>query len=88
MSTACSTCDAPIVFARTLHGSTMPLDAAPVLFDGNRRGLFVLVTSGDKTCCVALGTLLNAGLRLTADVRIHRTHYATCPQASQHRRST
>ena len=74
MSAICRSCGAPIVWAKTSRGLSMPLDAAPVV-DGNvaiRDGVAVVVDPG--------------GLfdERPGEVR-YVAHFATCPQAAQHR---
>jgi len=77
-SGACRSCSAVIIFARTRRGTTMPLDAKPVA-DGE----FVLRDNNG-----AHGTPVDAVLFSDAgkvgEPR-YRTHFATCPQAAQHR---
>jgi hypothetical protein len=76
MSAACSSCGADIVWARTLNGKAMPLDAQP-----NAAGAVLLYSDG--TCRV-----LKSPERLTGDHAEHRhdSHFSTCPNAAQHRR--
>jgi hypothetical protein len=75
----CGSCDAPIIWARTLTGRSMPVDAEPsdsgtVLLE-LRQG-FVRATVYDAVTALSL-----------APVRELRTsHFATCPDADKWRK--
>lgn len=74
---ACRSCGAPVLWARTRAGKAMPLDAAPTA-DGN---VALLGTNG---CEVLAGQSLAAA---RAEHReLYLTHYATCPQADAWRK--
>ena len=75
----CRSCLEPIVWATTAEGNKMPLDAEPHE-EGNVRLL------EDGTCEVVgpLETLIAAG----EGVRLHRSHFATCPEAAHWRGTT
>lgn len=66
----CRSCGAPIMFKRTFKGRRMPLD---VERDAPPPNANVLV-SGDRCSVVAPGE------------GTHTSHFATCPNASKHRR--
>ena len=66
----CKSCHAPILFARTEQGALIPLDAELVL-DGRGN----IVVGGDGIARVVTS---GSGDRLS--------HFASCPNASQHRR--
>lgn len=76
---ACGSCDAPIIWASTVKGRPMPVDAEPDP-DGNillharpgRGPLAEVVPAGQD------GLIAGEQLRLS--------HFATCPNADQHRR--
>lgn len=73
MSAACRSCDAPIVWARTAAGRSMPLDAAPAI-GGN-----VTVerdAAGKLTATVWPGPVAGG----------YVSHFTTCPHADEHRR--
>jgi hypothetical protein len=80
---ACRSCHAPITWAVTEHGRSMPLDAKPV--DLNEltsvAGLFALRDLGDEQVAIAATPDQLPGEPL------YRSHFATCPHADQHRRS-
>jgi len=73
MSSVCRTCEAPILWAETPYGRPMPLDADP---------------HPDGKWTFVAGKAWQAG---EEDRRLHRplrkSHFATCPNASQHRRA-
>lgn len=76
---SCRTCHAEIEWVRTPEGRTMPIDPEPAE-DGN-----LALIAGDPIIAVpvAANELLvdDDGLR-------YKSHFATCPQADQHRRRT
>ncbi len=77
----CRSCNADILWARTERGSRMPLDAEPV--DSTGRNLFVL---RDKSS--SEGPLAIAAWGLAHTEPHYVSHFATCPNADQHRRTT
>lgn len=70
--TRCRSCGAPIVWAVTAAGKRMPLDAEPVYAIGSG----VVSLNGDEVAVVERPRPL------------YVSHFATCPNADQHRRST
>jgi hypothetical protein len=73
MSDTCRSCGAALLWAITPKGKRMPLDAAPV-----EGGLwFAYDVAGEKHCAPA---------RAGAEGPLYTSHFATCPQADQHRR--
>ena len=70
----CRSCGAEIIFAETEKGHRMPIDAQAVL-DGT--GNVKLVQRG--------GTLMAVVVNVGQGT--HVSHFKTCPQAAQHRRS-
>lgn len=71
--TACRSCGAPIIWAVSVHGKTMPLDAIPVL-----GGEFVLTTEGQARPVDELWD--------GEGVPRYRSHVVTCPNADEHRK--
>ena len=74
---ACRSCNAPVIWAATNGGKTMPVDAEPV-DDGNvelRPGRY----GGG-----AVATVLS-GPPLFAPSPLRKSHFATCPQADEWR---
>jgi hypothetical protein len=74
VSATCKSCGAPIRWAKTVSGKSMPVDVEPAA-NGN------VVFLDDKTVIVS-----GPRARIEGDERRYTSHFATCPQASQHRR--
>jgi hypothetical protein len=73
-SLRCRSCDAPIFWGRTALGKPVPLDAEPVASAG--RGQYAVSWPDD-----------GRGVPLAIhDAAIHLTHFATCPNAAEHRK--
>lgn len=70
--TPCRSCGAPVIFATTANGTSMPLDAVPYL-GGNVR-----LVDGWRAEVV--------GPLEAMDVELYGSHFATCPQAKEWRR--
>jgi hypothetical protein len=81
MSRCCS-CDAPIRWAKTAAGKTIPIDAEPRR-DGNVQlgyvgGYMVAIVVNDADALAAQA----------AGHDLYVSHFATCPNAGAHRRSS
>lgn len=74
---SCRTCYAPIVWANTLNGERMPVDAE-IVADGN-----VVLSDGPRGSVTA--TVLDQA-SLFADGPRRKAHFATCPDAAGWRR--
>jgi hypothetical protein len=72
----CRSCQAEIVWAVTDTGKRMPLDAEPVSAAHRPSGLFVLDEGGEHPLAFTLA----------AGQPLYRSHFATCPNADQHRK--
>lgn len=76
MTTLCSSCRAPIIWAKTVNGKPMPLDAAPdpagIVFLENG---IAIVLSG-----------IEPGLTTRPGVMRHNSHFVSCPSAARHRK--
>jgi hypothetical protein len=89
----CQSCCARIVWARTDSGQRMPVDLEPVpaaLLPEARAGNLVLwyeVDDRDRASGPQRVSLATDEQRRQADVPLWRSHFVTCPNASQHRRS-
>lgn len=71
MST-CRSCGAEIIWAVMGSGKRMPFDAEPVI--PSPTGLFVVITDDE-------------GVHgLSQNNPLYRSHFATCPNAAEHRR--
>lgn len=77
MST-CASCGASVVWVLTVRGVRMPVDAVPSP-DGTLRLVGVPPTA------IAVGRTVDL-LDTTDDGVRHVSHFATCPNADQHRR--
>ncbi len=69
----CRSCGASVVWGRTPAGKAIPLDAEPV--DGGNLGI-----RDDGTVVSSHG--------FPAGAALYVTHFATCPNAGQHRKTT
>lgn len=68
----CSSCKARILWGRTSKGQSMPVDAEPV---------------GDGEWLLERGELVHHGNGASLFITLrYRSHFATCPQADQHRK--
>lgn len=81
----CRTCGAPIVWIKTLAGKAMPCNADGVLViaDPKAKEFMVSATGIAGTCRRAGPEDINE----RREIR-YTSHFATCPQAAQHRRTT
>lgn len=73
----CRSCDAPVIWVVTTNGKRMPVDADPVVA---ARG-FRLDDEVEGEVPLATFTQTPA-----QDERLYLSHFATCPNADQHRR--
>ena len=69
----CKSCGALIFFARTGYGKLMPIEAQPCP-EGN-----VVIEEG-------MAMVIRDGIDLFEDRPRYKSHFATCPNAAQHRR--
>lgn len=76
-ATRCRSCGAPIFWATTRMGKTMPVDAQPTR-DGN---VAITRLSGEW-----LATVVRAKQRELFRRERYTSHFATCPNAKQHRK--
>lgn len=81
-TTQCKSCDATIFWARTRNGRNLPVDAEPVA-DGNLRVTFGKY--GPPTAAIVDARQVDARQIGLFDKR-YVSHFATCPNADQHRR--
>jgi len=77
MSSKCSSCSAPIVWANTATGKKMPLDAQP-----HPLGNLVMDEAGN----VGPPDAWPGNLGTPDLTKRYRSHFATCPQADRHRK--
>jgi hypothetical protein len=88
--TACRSCHAPIVWARTTTGKSIPVDAedmggwtSPTRFDdGNLR------PTGERVPSKGGATTMVVEVVTPGSGRFYRSHFASCPDALSWRRAT
>lgn len=78
MPSFCRSCKAPVIWARTPAGRNMPVDAEP-----SPKGNLVLDTRSQPAHVHVLGPLDEPAEGLHR----HESHFSTCPNADQHRKS-
>jgi hypothetical protein len=86
MADTCSSCGKTIVWVKTIKDERMPIDSPSVGFvdpEGDLRGLFAIVM-GRERVAYALSKL---PAELVNKCIAWRTHFATCPNAADHRKS-
>lgn len=71
----CGSCAAPVIWAVTVTGKTMPVDPTPAE-DGN---LWLVKGKGDAPVALKAGDHVQP--------ERYKSHFATCPNADQHRAS-
>lgn len=85
----CKSCGAEIIWIRTRTGRSMPCDPEKVYFEPDPKGPATIVTENGQ---IAKGILMDesAAIGFGGDgIKVmtgHRSHFATCPFADQHRR--
>ena len=77
----CKSCGAAIKWIKTTTGKSMPCDAEEVVYWENPNGAAVIVTPNGETLKADL-----EGDVATATGIGYISHFATCPNADQHRR--
>lgn len=77
----CKSCGAPIIWIKTFSGKAMPVDAGGIDFFADPEGKELFVTDGGA---VVHGVRAEEGAEHTH--RGYISHFATCPNADQHRR--
>ena len=75
----CTTCEAPLLWARTPTGRNIPLDPEPAA-EGN-----IVLYDGDSPDAPKLAVVTHAS-QATGLPR-YRAHFASCPHADAHRRA-
>lgn len=76
----CTSCGAAIVWATTMAGKAMPLDALPVPPEG-------AILAARRVGPDLEVRHITTSLELWPDEHPARSHYATCPNADQHRKT-
>lgn len=73
----CRSCGAPILWAETVKGRSIPIDVQPV-HDGNIR-------LEQRDALPPLAIVLTG--QIENNMQRFRSHFASCPNAAQHRRT-
>lgn len=76
----CKSCGAPIMWAETAKGHRIPIDPEPVL-GGN-----ILLSHRDVEPSLPPLATVFAHAFENSDEPTYKSHFATCPNASSHRR--
>jgi len=79
----CKSCGAEIVWVRTETGRAMPLDPGEVALIESSQGSVLAVTASGK---VIRGDIVGNSCE-DGYILARISHFATCPQADQHRRN-
>lgn len=77
----CRSCGAPVLWAVTNKGETMPVNATP-----DYRGNVILSAMGGVLHAGVLGRNQAAGAHDRGEL-LYTSHFADCPNASKHRRT-
>lgn len=78
----CRSCRAPILWAATADGASMPVDPRPAT-----NGNVMLTEQRGRLVAGVLSRKDAARKRATRAVPLHVSHFATCPSADAHRRN-
>lgn len=84
MAARCKSCAAPIMWAKTKTGKSMPLDLDPVAHGNISIVDWINPTSATPTPVVVVGQL--ALDDTPTSVWRYQSHFSTCPDAGAHRR--
>lgn len=76
----CKSCGAEIMWIQTVNGKPMPCDPKPIPFVEDKTGSLTLVTKD--------GRVVRAKADASSDEFGYVSHFATCPNANQHRKKT
>lgn len=88
----CSTCGRPMLWAVSLAGRAIPMDLNPLEeFPARELGVFVLLQRIGKDAPLAMPLASMSALAFESaaknDVPLFVSHFATCPQADEHRKT-
>lgn len=87
---ACSSCGSRMIWAVSLTGRRIPIDASPLSeFPERELGVFVLLrrTGAEEPLAMPLAAMSALSFAVAAEhgVPLFVSHFATCPNADQHR---
>jgi hypothetical protein len=77
----CRSCGAPILWAETITGRRMPLDYEP-----SDKGNIILGLRRERPPLALVQVEITRARLLSAGELLYTSHFASCPQASTHRR--
>ena len=80
----CASCPARILWVTLRDGGRMPIDEQPVAFEAPGLVAYNPATGGGIV--LAGSHLGKVGRWKQLGATLHRSHFATCPNAAQHRR--
>jgi len=81
MKQKCQSCGALIVWAETITGRRMPLDAEPT-----KEGNIILGVRHGQSPLALVQTAQSLARLVAKGERLYTSHFATCKFANQHRR--
>ncbi len=81
MSTTCRSCGAEIIWAKTVNGKTIPLNAKSSV-SGN---IFLQYESDPRDHPMAI--VVPRGGGLSYQTALYTSHFTNCPQAGAHRKT-
>lgn len=79
----CRSCSAPVIWARTANGKTIPIDEDEI--PTAVKGAYVLEEPADPREAPSAIYYSKAPLELRLANGLHLSHWASCPNADQHR---
>lgn len=82
-TTACRSCQSPVVWCLTENNRRMPVDPDP----DEKGNLVVAVRRGDGMCVMRYLRPELAEEERAHGTRLYLSHFVTCPSADEHRRS-
>ena len=77
---ACRSCGAPILWARTEAGKSIPLDSEP------HPGGTIRIDDANPPLAIVVTIYAATPDELFGGAPLYRSHFATCPDADRHRK--
>lgn len=85
--TSCRSCKAPIIWVKTPTGSWMPLDCDPVDPDElHAAGVYWEILDEDANPYEVRRVTAMEVMMSVVPIEVYEAHFATCPEADEHRR--
>lgn len=79
--TKCKSCGAEIIWIKMASGKNMPVDAKPISYQ-----IAVPGATGARTLVTPNGRVVSCFFDPGSDLKGYTSHFATCPNANQHRK--